>query len=408
MNRIACLWFPHLIAEIERKRHQIGEQPLIVYDGERVLECCPQAATAGVQSQAPLRQAMACCPEAQLLPADRDHYGKVWEQITQVLEAHSPLVEELDWGSAYLDARGMGALHGDEAAWCCLMIEEIQRETDLQARVGVAGSRFAAQLAARSASSEGLKLVQEDDRRYLGPLSVDHLPLHQEICYRLHLLGLHTMADLARLSATSVAEQFGAESLSAYRLARGEDCYPLSARRRQILEGHCEWEIPENCHETLLQALLAASREPVTYLTRHGLMIRRVVLDAHLDGGKWLKYSAWVGNTLGPQTCRNTLDRLLYRLERDINGGDDAADIDSESSLAAGGLIEARLQWIGLEPQVGGQLSLFAHVEGRLRLEKSLRKLLQKHSAHCVCRPHAHQPNAHLVKERYELEAFAP
>jgi len=61
-----------------------------------------------------------------------------------------------------------------------------------------------------------------------------------------------------------------------------------------------------------------------------------------------------------------------------------------------------------LESRVGKQLNLFAHVEGRTRLEETLRRLVQKHSPGCVVRACVRSPDALLLRDQYGLEEVAP
>lgn len=390
MNRIACVWLPHFTAEVELQRNENAVRPLIVCDGKRVLDTCAQAAANGVRPEDPLHQALARCPDAQVVQADYAHYHEAWERAIETLELHSPVVEGGSWGVAYLDAGGMGVLYGSESSWCRAVRQGVWKGVQMKAQVGVADSKFAAWVAARECSSEsGCQLVDQSDRSYLAPFPVCDLPLPHEARRRLYLLGIRTAGQFARLPRAAVAEQLGPESLEVHQWSRGEDHRPLLGQRRKVLEVHCEFDVPENRQETIIEAVLGTSSEALGHLHRTGLTIKRLAMRIRLDGGDWLECSAWIGSLLGPKRFRTVLENLLSNLE-----GDGA------------GVMEVWLKLIGLEPMIGGQLSLFAHTEGRLRLEETLRKLIQKHSPRCVFRACVRVPDAPLIKDRYALEEF--
>ncbi len=388
MARIACVWIPHFVAEVELQQH--ASRPLIVRDDNRVLGACAGAAASGVRRGELLHRALARCPNACVVPANHAHYQEVWERVVEALATHSPVVEGETWDVAYLDARGMAGLYGCEPSWCQAIGEAVWRGAQLQAQLGVAGSKFAAWMAARSCSPDaGYQVVEQSDRSYLSSFPLDELPLSNETRRRLHLLGIHTMGKYARLPISSVAEQFGPQSQEAHRWARGEDHRPLSGRRRQVLEVRCEYDVAENRREPLLEALLVKSKKALDHLQRRGLTIRRITANIQIDSEEWLERYAWVGGPLGPRKLRTVLGNFLDSL-----GGDGA------------GVVEIRLKLLGLEPMMGGQLNLFAHAAGRLRLEETLRKLTQKHSSGCVCRARVRAPSAPLIEERYRLEEF--
>ena len=391
MLRIACLWIPHFLAEVELRRHKVNGRPLIVRDGTRVLDACPRASEAGVHSEDPFHQALSRCPAAYVVEADRVHYQSVWDHILEILNAHSPLVEGLEWGVAYLDARGLEPLYESPASWCQTIRSQIDQDARMKAYIGVAGSKFAAWIAARSSASQpGYFMVEKDDRAYLASFPVDDLPLSDNARRRLHLLGMHRIGQFARLSRTAVAEQFGPENLEAHLWARGQDRRPLSERRCQIFQVHHEFDVPESRCAPILDAILAKSRSSLDYIRLNGLAVQRVSLKLCLDCGQWLERSAWVGGAMGPEKLESVLGGMLHSL-----GGDER------------GVVEIQLQLVGLEPAVERQLNLFAYAEGRLRLEKTLRKLTRKYPPSCMVRVHANVRNAPLAEQRYGLSELS-
>jgi len=391
MKRIACLWIPHLVAEVERQRRDLRTGILLVRDGRTVLGSCDRGAALGVRAGDPLHQALARCPQAQVVPADRALYREVWEGILVALKRHSPLVEDVTWGQAYLDAGGMAALYGSEQSWCQSLRDEVRHCASLRALLGVARTRFAAWVAARSSSlDEGYAMVSQDDGAYLSPLSVDWLPSSDEVRRRLHLLGIPTLGQFGALPASAVAEQFGAENLRFHKWARGEDDRPLTGSRRQVWEAHLEFEAPETRLEALLEGLLAVSGEALEEMRRCATSVRRVKLRVQLAEGQSWERSVSVGDVLGPQKLRAALANLLARL------GGEGSGVDA-----------IHLALIGLEPGKGRQLNLFAH-QDHLHMEETLANLVRKHPSACVMRARRMDSGSPLVEYRYALLECRP
>lgn len=392
MIRIACFWVPHLMAQVERQRLGESARPLLVCQGEIILDACARAAAQGVQVKDSLQQALTRCPQACVVEAERTRYQLVWQETLDQLARHSPVVEDARQGVAYLDAWGMGSLYGDEASWCQAVAQEVRDASALETRLGVAGSRFATWVAARSSQvPPAHQLVQGSNRGYLAPLSIRWLPLSKKVRHRLSILGLPTLGQFAALSATAVCEQFGSENLRFHRWARGEDDGPLQGRRRRVLEASLDFEVPENRRNPLLVAMEQAVREALDEASAQPLTVQRLTLRARLFAGDLWENAVWVGQALGPQALRESLERLIEGL-----GGEGL------------GVAQIHLKMIGLEPTVGRQLDLFAHTEERLRLEKTFSQLSRKHPPGCVTQVRVANPAASLVADQYTLETYHP
>ncbi|NLD42766.1 MAG: hypothetical protein GX657_04640, partial [Chloroflexi bacterium] len=179
--------------------------------------------------------------------------GAALESLWEALAAHTPAVEWSleDPARFYLDAEGMGARYGDEAAWCRAVLAAVRdaggAEIEVRhVRLGVANARFAAQVAAQSAlASPGYRVVAEPDARFLAGQALEWLPLDPESRRRLHLYGIRTIGGLAALPAAAAVEQLGPESLTAWQWANGQDARPVVGRRCQTFIASHLYEEPE-------------------------------------------------------------------------------------------------------------------------------------------------------------------
>lgn len=122
----------------------------------------------------------------------------------------------------WADASGMELLGGDPATARALL-EAARQAGFADARVGIASTCIAAAAATRERTSAVRVVPPGADQRYLRRRSLGLLPVRADVKETLRLLGLKTCGDLAALSPADVELRFGADGLSAWRLARAED-----------------------------------------------------------------------------------------------------------------------------------------------------------------------------------------
>lgn len=336
---------------------------------------------------------------------------EVWERGLAALEAHSPAVEEgviegggapeEDGAVAYLDARGVVPRYGSEDAWGRAVLAEMRLHVGDGARLGVAGTKFAALMAARTAVAEmGYQVVTGGDRAFLAPLPVQAMPisLTREAWRRLQILGLRTMGQFAALPEASVAEQFGPESVIAYRWARGLDDRPVVGRRRRMVKARLEFDVPEVRREALVEAAMRLTARAMDDLPppKEAWAIKRLQLEARFVDGTAQRHATWLGSSPGPETVRVLWGHLVDRLATAMEG------------VGAMGVAAIGVRLVGLEPTSGKQLDLFVHTRTRLQLEQTLRLLAKKHSPACVVRANLLDAREPLVARRYGFREFRP
>lgn len=393
MSRLACVWMPHLIAQLEQCRLSSLRQPLIVREGDLVLDVSAQAAQCGVLVGDSLVQALARAPEALLVEADLPRYCQAWEEVVDIVSRYSPSMEEERWGIAYLEAEGMGALYNGEEAWIQVLRHSLHEYLGVQALVGVAGNKFTSRVAAQSSPDwRGYTLVQGADAAFLAPLSIEWLPLSGEVQRRLRLLGITTLGGLARLPASAVAEQFGPECLEAHRWAMGHDNRPLLGRRRQVLVSTHAFELPEVRREALLYLLDRLLKRLLAELSAEHLSARCLQARFELAGGQIWSKSTWANEGLGPQLLPGLLDAMLRELEH--------APVKSE------GVMAIELQLTALESAGGRQLQLFTQLEDRYRLRETLDKLAKKHVGDTIWQVQPALLDDEVAAAHYQLRAL--
>ena len=146
----------------------------------------------------------------------------------------SPDVEALSLDEAFLDMTGSEQLFGDPKSIGRRLKEAVREATGgLTASVGLSATKYVAKVASACRKPDGLTVVPpEEAKAWLAPLPVSWLwgagPKTQA---RLHLLGLHTIGDVADADVKLLSAKLGSAGLHFHTLAQAEDPRPVIGRR---------------------------------------------------------------------------------------------------------------------------------------------------------------------------------
>ena len=294
-------------------------------------------------------------PESGL--ADPVEAGELTERLLRRLERIGAAVESERPGEAFFAIDGLRGIHGGKRAG---VLAAARRVAEIEVRLGVAPTRFAAHAAAQREA-----IVPPPAGDFLAALPVSTLAGRLELPPReagslieaLGRLGVGTLGALAGLPADRVADRFGLPGLRARALARGEE-EPLRPRRPHE-ELTASVELPEDAAggqlehalKLLVYRLLAAPQ-------RKGRTVLGLRLGAVLSsGGGWSVDQGLGRPTASARTLRAVLGPRLETLP--------------------GPVAALRLRALGLGPPVGDQLEL--SVRGsehrRRRLGEAIREV---------------------------------
>ena len=395
---IACLWWRHFAAAVERLDDPdlAGEALLLVDEAmapPRLLAASAEALEAGATPGLPLAQALARCPQGQVLPARIERYTEAAEGLAERLLALSPRVELAhapQSATLWADLEDLRALA--DAARLGLAA----REAGLIPAIGLAASRYVSQVAASLAEEgEALCVGPGEEAAFLAPLPVALLPLDEEGQRWLRLLGLRTLGQVAELPPGALEGQLGAQGIRLRDLARGRDPQPLSPYRpREVLRLARHPEDPLRSWEELERLLERMALTLADRLRAGGLACRRVSLALRLEDGSQREGSVAPREPLAGSAG---LARILGDLARQVLL---ARQAELTSGVAG---IEAVLE--GVLPAKGRQLDLFAHGDGqRERLRGVLRDLATRHGPGCFYRVSWLDGELPLPERRFRLE----
>jgi DNA polymerase IV len=179
----------------------------------------------GVHSAMPLRTAAKLCPHAVFIDGHPDRYRECSAKVYEVLNTFSPLVEMASIDEAYLDMTGTDRLHGPPLRAAHALHSKVKSETQLNCSIGIGASRLIAKVSSAKAKPNGvLWVIPGQEAKFLAPLDVRDIPgVGNVMEQNLHALGIHQVADLARLEEDVLEERFGKWGLALAGKARGED-----------------------------------------------------------------------------------------------------------------------------------------------------------------------------------------
>ena len=314
----------------------------------------------GVRPGMRLGEALAMCPELELVDQDPATAEQAWEEILRRLEDAGFAVEPVETGTVYFETKGVERLYGGLEPALKRALAAVGTIWD--PRAGAAERRFAA-LAAANVARPGQALIVSDDRTrsFLSPLPLSLLPLERERYEELEELGVRTIGQLAGLPGGAVAERLGPVGRRAWSLAGGEEPGERKvAPRRPAAALHETLEFPEAIGNelTLRRGLVVLLDKLLARPERAGRPPRKLALWARLIGGaSWRRTVTLREPTADPERLRNALGPKLAELPAPA--------------------LKLRLEVSELADHTGEQLELVAAEGAALhgRLRESLRQV---------------------------------
>ena len=253
--RLLHLYQPHLPLELARVRASrlflsFPPGPLILggrpWDPGPVIDADPEARALGVRRGIPLGSAHRLVPEATFLDPDHDADRAAVETAFETLAAFSPGIagstDPLDpaFGLFEVQIDGLERLWGAEPVLIGRLVTALERslaggEGQVEhggVRAGIAGTRFAATIAAIHARPPAAIVVPVGgEADFLAPHPSTLLTTDLDVRARLVRFGLRRIGAVAELPRSALIARFGEEGGRIHARARGEELEPFRPRR---------------------------------------------------------------------------------------------------------------------------------------------------------------------------------
>jgi protein ImuB len=225
MARIACVLVPHLAVQaLERADPELVGAPLVVCEGRDVLDVSAAARALGLRPGLTIFQARSAAPDAVYRARSPELTRSAEAALADLGASFSPRVEPLPSGIA-LDVSDLGRLFENDAQIGNALFVGA-RKLGLAVRVGIAGDKTTAKIAAR-ANDDVTVVPAGREAPFLAPLPVELLEPSPEALATLRGWGVRTIGELEALPQGGVAVRLGGEGARLGRVARGEADTPL-------------------------------------------------------------------------------------------------------------------------------------------------------------------------------------
>ena len=405
---IVCVRIPAFAASVEgRDNPRLDGQAFVLVNpggaAQMVAGASLNALTSGVRIGMTLRQAQTLCRDVQVVAANPARAHRAAGELMETLAAFSDLVEmEAPPHRPSRSRRPQLAIGVDEGDGVWFMNpgrllreqgielaqtlqEAVQGRTRLDPAIGLAANRFTARVAAGSLNPRQVLLIPRDgEREFLSPYPAALLPIYPEQARQLHLLGIHTLGDLATLPTSALNDLFGKQGAAFKRMAEGRDTTPVRPYIPRLGErANRQLDDPVDDLTILRNVVEALVAELIHKLETRGQMAGELVLAVILSGGG--SQLAEVALRQPSASAAHLTQTLVEMLE-----GLPLAESVREVEVTFGGIVEAEAR----------QLSLFpAESVPQDRLREVLCQLIARHGADTFFWADLTNPDA-LIPER--------
>jgi protein ImuB len=202
--------------------------------------------------------------------------------LVECARGFSPHIEENPPDSVIFDVRGLEALYGPPAP----LAAEIERRAGVKANIAIAPNPDAALHAARGI--DGITVIETGkEAAALARLPINLLGAafyNSEIAESLHLWGIRTFGEFAKLPPLGVAARLGDEGVELQRLARGEGYRRLRPIQDPLeFEAELELEYPVDLLEPLAFVMARLLKEICERLSARALATNEIRVNLALE-----------------------------------------------------------------------------------------------------------------------------
>ena len=186
-----------------------------------------------------VRSAMSCyearkrCPEVIFVRPRFEVYRAVSSDIRNIMYSLTPHIEPLSLDEAYLDVTGLTVHKGSATLMANWLRAQILQHTGLTASAGVSFNKMLAKTASDINKPNGTAIITpEDADAFISTLPIERFHgIGKATARRLHAMGVTNGADLRRMSAEVLINEFGKRGQFYHDIAHGRDERAVKSER---------------------------------------------------------------------------------------------------------------------------------------------------------------------------------
>jgi protein ImuB len=357
----------------------------------------------------PLGSAHRLAPEATFLDPEPAADADAIESAFRVLAGFSPGLAgsgdpaDAAFGMVAVQVDGLDRLWGPEPVLVRRLVDGLAPVLPTAPRAGIAGTRFAATIAAahaRAGSAAPVLVAPGGDAAFLAPLPTGLLSPDPDVRARLTRFGLRRIGQVADLPRSALVARFGEEGARIHARANGQEIAPFRPRRTpERLALGLPIDPPTEAVDALRFVLHRLALALAEQLTARGTAatMARLRLDLDLAFAPAGTSPTMTAGQRFPEPTQDAeaIERLLL------------ARIERTPPPAAVERLELTLD--GVAPAAGQQLPLFIPQAAQdARLGWQLARLALAFGADRIRRVALADPDAPLADRRFAWQPAAP
>lgn len=239
MRKIIHIDMDAFYASVElRERPELQHLPVVIssHHPRAVIAAASYPARQfGLRSAMSMGQAKKLCPQVVVIEPNFDKYREVSQQIHEIFQQYTPLIEPLSLDEAYLDVTEnlKNIPSATEVAEC--IRADIFKVTGLTASAGVAPNKFLAKVASDWNKPNGICIIKPSQvQHFIHDLPLKKIPGVGKVTQeKLTSLNLQTLGDLQQIDENVLIHHFGKYGKQLFLYAQGIDERPVQAERQR-------------------------------------------------------------------------------------------------------------------------------------------------------------------------------
>lgn len=235
----------------------------------------------GVRSAMPAKQALQLCPEIIFVRPRFEVYKNVSRHIREIFGRYTDLIEPLSLDEAYLDVTKDKLGIGSAIDIAAQIRQSIKDELRLTASAGVSVNKFVAKIASDLNKPDGLTFIGPSRiESFMEKLPVEKFfGVGKVTAAKMKGMGLHTGADLKRLSEPDLKKHFGKSGAFFYSIVRGIDNRDVVPHREtKSIGAEDTFPFDLTALDDMRDELMKIAKTVYTRLLKHGLKGRTITL----------------------------------------------------------------------------------------------------------------------------------
>jgi DNA polymerase-4 len=273
----------------------------------------------GVRSAMPSKKALELCPDVIFVRPRFEVYKAVSIQIRNIFERYTDLIEPLSLDEAFLDVTEDKQQIGSAIDIAKAIKQAIRTELQLTASAGVSINKFIAKIASDMNKPDGLTFVGPSKiQSFIDGLGVEKFfGVGKVTAEKMNRMGLHTGADLKKLSESELVKHFGKAGKFYYNIVRGIDERRVQPHR-ETKSISAEDTFPYDLKELdeMFEAIDILSQIVYERVRRHGLKSRTITLKIKFHDFKQITRSQSLPQAFADlETIRKTGRKLLESID---------------------------------------------------------------------------------------------